>query len=308
MWSKFSALLLVLWVWACEAPAPTPEEPRVLPDVAACIRQASVVAEVSAAEVRMIAPGVSETDLTLRLSTGFPERVFIVAADMRREELFLSLALPSYILIPPAGAWPRAIPTNMAARLNTPENRVLAMVNGGFWNTKTFTPRGPVHMDGNRLWTVFDPAWGTQGLSFVAYTEDRQVLIDKSETYAQVADSCPEMSGAGLMLVWDGAVVDNSFRPETDREPRTAIGYTADGFLFLFCVDGRDAGVSEGMNYADMSSIFAALGCWRAVNVDGGGSTQMLVRNPDTGSFEIRNKPSDGEQRAVVDAWAIVAR
>jgi exopolysaccharide biosynthesis protein len=56
----------------------------------------------------------------------------------------------------------------------------------------------------------------------------------------------------------------------------------------------------------DMGSIFAALGCQDAVNLDGGGSTQMLIRNPSDGSFKICNHPSDGSERAVIDAWAIV--
>ena len=62
------------------------------------------------------------------------------------------------------------------------------------------------------------------------------------------------------------------------------------------------------MTYDDMGSIFFALGCSYAVNFDGGGSAQLLVRNPGSGKLEIRNKPSDGAERPVVNAWAIMQK
>lgn len=68
------------------------------------------------------------------------------------------------------------------------------------------------------------------------------------------------------------------------------------------------------MTYAEMSSIFLALGCESAVNLDGGGSTEMLVRNPKTYKIEICNWPSDptngegGQERPRPNAWAIVKK
>ena len=59
------------------------------------------------------------------------------------------------------------------------------------------------------------------------------------------------------------------------------------------------------MTYDEMGSIFVALGCKKAVNLDGGGSTQMLVRDPQTLATSLVNKPSDQKPRAVVNGWTL---
>ena len=68
------------------------------------------------------------------------------------------------------------------------------------------------------------------------------------------------------------------------------------------------------MTYMEMAEIFRALGCQAAVNLDGGGSTQMLVRDPQTDEIEMRNWPSDptagfgGRERARLNGWVIMKR
>ena len=96
------------------------------------------------------------------------------------------------------------------------------------------------------------------------------------------------------------------------RDPRTAIGYTSDNIVWMLAVDGRHG--TTGMTYAEMASIFKGLGCEAAVNLDGGGSTEMLVRNPETGTIDICNWPSDptdgegGQERPRLNAWAVVKK
>jgi hypothetical protein len=86
------------------------------------------------------------------------------------------------------------------------------------------------------------------------------------------------------------------------RHPRTAIGWRADGKLVLVVVDGRQKS-SAGMTMDELATLMLELNCIEAMNLDGGGSTTMAVRN------RIVNSPSDlmGE-RAVSDALMIFAR
>ena len=76
--------------------------------------------------------------------------------------------------------------------------------------------------------------------------------------------------------------------------PRTAIGKTADGKLVLFVCEGRNMteGVA-GFTTLEVANILKDLGCTDALNLDGGGSTIMLVCGHEV------IKPSDGKQRAV---------
>jgi hypothetical protein len=77
------------------------------------------------------------------------------------------------------------------------------------------------------------------------------------------------------------------------RHPRTAVGYNADSTLMYFVVvDGRKAS-SIGMTLHEMAAFMHAIGAEHAVNLDGGGSSTMVVRN------SVKNDPSDGSERSV---------
>jgi thiol-disulfide isomerase/thioredoxin len=87
------------------------------------------------------------------------------------------------------------------------------------------------------------------------------------------------------------------------RHPRTAIGARADGIVVLVAVDGRQPKVGVGMSIAELASLMAELGCVEALNLDGGGSTTMVVKG------KIVNSPSDAAgERAVSDALLVFAR
>ncbi|MBO4454829.1 MAG: phosphodiester glycosidase family protein [Bacteroidales bacterium] len=111
--------------------------------------------------------------------------------------------------------------------------------------------------------------------------------------------------GGGPVLLKDGKTV-NSWEAELfygngaddkmpqERHPRTAIGITPEGLLILFVCEGR--GMTEGvagMTFAEEAGVLKSLGCSDALNLDGGGSSCMLVAGTET------IKPSDGAQRPV---------
>lgn len=58
---------------------------------------------------------------------------------------------------------------------------------------------------------------------------------------------------------------------------RTAIGYLEDGRVVLFVCDGRISGGSQGASLTELAAIMKGLGCVGAVNLDGGGSTGIVV-------------------------------
>jgi len=91
---------------------------------------------------------------------------------------------------------------------------------------------------------------------------------------------------------------------------RTVAGVSRDRrVLTLFTVDVR--GGSEGMRLAEIATLLVReYGVWNAINLDGGGSTTMAWRNPETGDAELLNVPSDGNPtgRAVASSLAVFAR
>ena len=71
----------------------------------------------------------------------------------------------------------------------------------------------------------------------------------------------------------------------TGRNPRTAIGYTADNHLILITADGRE-GASVGLTLNELAGLMKQLGCVNAMNLDGGGSTVMYVNG------QVVNRPA----------------
>ena len=128
-----------------------------------------------------------------------------------------------------------------------------------------------------------------------------EAFIGRKAVYAALADSFVELTGAGVVLVEDGKALSNS---NLAKHPRNSVGVNSEGDIFFLLSDGRSE-LSAGLHYEQMAQMLLSLGCEDAVNLDGGGSAQILVRDPATGHFTIRNKPSDGQERAVINAWAI---
>ena len=109
--------------------------------------------------------------------------------------------------------------------------------------------------------------------------------------------------GGGPLLIDGGKFKDtyveelfngaSGIGPDTNQ-PRTAIGVTSDKKMIIFVCEGRQMteGVA-GLTTADVANVLLDLGCVEAINLDGGGSSCMLVNGKTT------IKVSDGSQRAV---------
>lgn len=86
----------------------------------------------------------------------------------------------------------------------------------------------------------------------------------------------------------------NGSGSDTDR---TAIGYTADGKIILFVCDGR-CNESQGADLDQLARILKGLGCTNAMNLDGGGSTAMLVKGTRVNTT-VANYSGTSENRPV---------
>lgn len=93
----------------------------------------------------------------------------------------------------------------------------------------------------------------------------------------------------GPYLVKDGEVFvdikEQKLLSIGGRNPRTAVGYTADNKFIIITADGRE-GASVGMTLNELAHYMKKLGCVNAMNLDGGGSTVMYVKG------SIANRPT----------------
>lgn len=124
-------------------------------------------------------------------------------------------------------------------------------------------------------------------------------------------DGVTQALGGLPMIVHDGK---NVAEAEAAREkvnaaladehhPRTAIGISRDGKkVFLVVVDGRTK-ASVGMTLSELADMMIKLDAYDAVNMDGGGSSTMIVKG------KIVNSPSDpAGERAVSNALVVTVR
>lgn len=105
-------------------------------------------------------------------------------------------------------------------------------------------------------------------------------------------------------LVKDGAI--NEISSEALKtHPRTAIGFSKDNSEMIFVtVDGRNKDI-EGLKQTELADLLIDLGCYNAVNMDGGGSTTMGVDFLNNANVTIVNMPSDGRERALASGVGV---
>jgi exopolysaccharide biosynthesis protein len=96
----------------------------------------------------------------------------------------------------------------------------------------------------------------------------------------------------------------------TDRNihPRSAVGVSRDGHrLILMTIDGRQIGYSEGATTSETAEWIRKLGAHDALNLDGGGSTALVIEGPE-GKPVVLNRPSGKYERRVANHLGIYAR
>lgn len=102
--------------------------------------------------------------------------------------------------------------------------------------------------------------------------------------------------GGGEVLVENGRALSSFTLDTAEKEvARTALGLKSNGDVVIYTVDKGNG--SAGMTLEALAQRMAELGCFTAVNLDGGGSTCIGVTQPGDTDFTMVNQPSDGKQR-----------
>jgi len=156
------------------------------------------------------------------------------------------------------------------------------------------------------------PAEARFEAAFVVHASGRATL--HARLHELPADARFVVSGSALVLE-RGTPLANP--KDTARHPRSAVGLSADGnTLLLVAVDGRQEGHSRGATLAELGELLKSLGATDALNLDGGGSTALVVRDRLTGVYTVANRPSGLAaelpdlhlERPVVDVLGVVLR
>jgi exopolysaccharide biosynthesis protein len=119
-------------------------------------------------------------------------------------------------------------------------------------------------------------------------------------------DGLTELLSGYPALLADGQWVGDLLQAErpvfaSSRHPRTALGWDPERRrLWIVVVEGRREGRSAGMTLPELADLFLALGATEALNLDGGGSSVMVVQGRRV------NRPSGpAGERPVVNALLV---
>ncbi|MDR1706333.1 MAG: phosphodiester glycosidase family protein, partial [Clostridiales bacterium] len=113
--------------------------------------------------------------------------------------------------------------------------------------------------------------------------------------------------GGGGLVLENGVTVHDSGTVIRGRQPRTAVGVSQDKTkLIIMAVDGRTHSI--GASHDELAALLLRYGAWNAMHLDGGGSTTMVYKEPDSDEYILANTPSDGAQRRIINALGIFDR
>jgi hypothetical protein len=124
-----------------------------------------------------------------------------------------------------------------------------------------------------------------------------------------VPSDAVEAIGGSNVIVKDGKnVAPPGTKPGLARgpHPRTAVGIADDGkTLLLVVVDGRRKDEAIGMSLSELAEVMIKYGAKDAINLDGGGSSMLGIRDPQTHKMRVMNTPSDGHERFVANVLGV---
>lgn len=266
--------------------------------VAGIIYRSGLVANVISHTYKELYNGVEYSAIRFENRAKQPLSIFVLKADLNAPKITLSTLMPNNKTI--LGL--QAVKTMAEARNGAGET-VLAATNADFFNWEPIAgePWGPVFVNG----TMVKSTIKNNGITYFSVKKDGKPQIG---TFADVPvanyNEFRDLVGGSVRLVVDGKV---RIFNDTEKHPRTLIGYTRDNVVYLVLVDGRQSAHSVGMTYDELAAVMRGLEVKEAINLDGGGSSTMVLKN-ESNNFDIVNKYSDASPRAVANALGIVIR
>jgi hypothetical protein len=175
--------------------------------------------------------------------------------------------------------------------------------NTGYVKGKAAAPVGTAMTDG-QLWHRAETK-----RPYLEITSSHVAKLAEGRPSDLIAPAARQIVGGGQILVRDGKAVAYTDKFATTRNPRTVVGLDQTGTLLTFLVvDGRQPRLSIGMTLAELSEAMIRLGCDSAINLDGGGSSTLVYRDPKTKKLKILNSPSDTKERSVADVLGVTVK
>ncbi|MBA2368171.1 MAG: phosphodiester glycosidase family protein [Candidatus Protochlamydia sp.] len=200
-----------------------------------------------------------------------------------------------------------------------------AAINGGFWKTNgdpagilkidsiwhgtPVKPRGAIGWSQNGQIVLIDRVLTNYHLRDCPYETRLEVIPMTSHTSAEAWSELEHIVGGTPVLVRNGNIVEDFSSEQTlesflvNRHSRTAIGIKDSGEWVCVVIDGF-YGLFGGMTINELAELMLDLGCAEAINLDGGGSSTMVLNgrviNDPCGKIRERGKHVEAVSDAIL--------
>lgn len=244
--------------------------------------------------------GVTYTYQLYTDPSGAPYRTYVLKIDPSKAYLYMGSTSDGYEYSL-SGFTKQNVMQHMTS---AKENGIIpiAGVNADFFDISgDYHPRGLTIKEGKLISNVGTRPW-------CGFTYDGKFVCGESSQYKNYKDDLRTAVGASHVLVSNGLPGELNIGTEFSdtQHPRTLAGVTEDGTIILAVIDGRQPTKSNGASLARCTSFMMSHGAYNAVNLDGGGSSCMVVEQ--NGAYKTMNSPSDGGLRKVYNSLLVIPK
>jgi hypothetical protein len=274
---------------AVSCAAPQPAAPRAAATNATALKPTDAVKHATISRWQPIFRGVEMCDGWT--TTPRPIQVRAVRVNLREPTI-------DFLVTPSNGDEPKDVGARTASEFLT-EFKCQVALNGSVFDVFAKQRGDPMDVQGLSL---------SRG-DLYSPPNHWDALLISTNRRAWVARSPVDPRGAFNGLSGFYALLINGTNNGTmkDRHPRSAVGVSRNGrYLILTTVDGRQPGYSEGASTAETAEWMRKLGAYNALNLDGGGSTALVMEGAD-GSPVMLNRQPGGTQRRVANHLGVFA-
>ena len=252
-----------------------------------------------------LAPGITQNEVVFYDENNKKQRMFLLTADLGVD----TVSVESSYYNDQGEQWGLQKLTDQVAAAEAnhagEDYKVVAGINGSFFNTSTGQPGGAFAINGKVCCS--DSAGNNQ--PFFAILNDGTAVIEKAGQWINYKERVVEACQGYQMIVWEGknqlTYDPNSSAQDQKVYPRTCIGLTAEGNVVAIQVDASYG--NYGLSLYHAAELMIEAGCVSAVRLDEGGSSTYAAREEGSDSFVVLNNPVDGAERTIANGIIFVS-
>lgn len=161
------------------------------------------------------------------------------------------------------------------------------------FNTSPFTARGITRSRDKTIMgltitegRILNPPESRYACISFSKSPDGSFIPDISRTQT-IPSALPDYTHGGFFQILKDSKPAEFIQ---NRDTRLALGITADKSLIILAVEGENKRHSKGLSYGECASLLLKLGAVDALQMDGGGSTQLYFNHKNVLSYRIKRK------------------